>query len=209
MAAGSRPAVRASVPLPLEEVPAAVRERVRKVVEHPTLSTRGPVEAFVCQPQTYHWLLEHPDRAVAAWRRLGATVTDVTDRGNGRFGWSDGAGSDIHWDTVASNGKMRVWFAEGRVCPGLPLPALPVQAVVVIRYAESRDGSDRPVLRHQAELFVRTDSKAAALATRLLGDTAPRLAEQYVVQLETFFSALAVYLNQHPDQAPRLLAVQR
>jgi hypothetical protein len=183
-----------------------VRERVRKVVQQPAFSTRGPIEEFTCQPATYHWLMDHPDRAVIAWRRLGAQCTDITDRGNGQCGWTDGAGSDIHWDTVYCGPKLRIWYAEGKVCPGLLLPTLPVQAVVVMRYSEGPEKTERVALRQQAELFMYTDSKAARMVTRLLGESAPRLGEQYVAQLEMFYSALSVYLDRHPEQARRLLA---
>src|SRR4051812_5042706 len=71
--------------LPLDQVADGVRERVRLVVDRPTLYTRGPAEEFPCRPAIYFWLLEHPDRAILAWRRLGARCLDVTDQGNGRF----------------------------------------------------------------------------------------------------------------------------
>jgi hypothetical protein len=154
----------------------------------------------------YHWFLDHPDRAALVWRRLGAKVVEMSDRGNGRFGWSDAHGSDVHWDTVYRTSSLRIWHAEGRVRPGPLLPLVSVQAVVVLRYSESRDSEGRPVVRHQAELVVHTDSKSAALAARVFGATGPHMVEQYVAQLEMFFSALPWYLDQHPDKVATLLA---
>jgi hypothetical protein len=192
--------------VPLDEIPAEQRDKVRKVVEHPTLCTHGTPEAFNCQPALYQWFLDHPDRAALVWRRLGAKCVEMTDRGNGRFGWTDKKGSDVHWDTVYRGPRMRVWHAEGQVRPGPLLPLVPVEAVVVLRFSESRDLDGKPVMRHQADLLVHTDSKTAALAARLLGASAPHMAEQYVAQLQMFFSALPWYLNQHPDRAASLLA---
>jgi hypothetical protein len=200
------PAYGSVAQVPLEELPPGVRDQVRAVLERPTMHTRGPVESFSCQPQLYHWFLDHPDRAAAVWRRLGAKVVELSDRGNGRFGWSDTHGSDIHWDTVYRSSRLRIWHAEGRVRPGAMLPLIPVQAVLVLRYAETRDLDGRSVLRHQAELVIHTDSKSAALAARVLGASAPHVAEQYVAQLEMFFSALPWYLNQHPEKTATLLA---
>lgn len=191
--------------VPVEDVPIKVRERVRLVIEQPILVTRGPVEAFVCQPETYFWLLDHHDRGAAAWKRLGAQCLDITDRGGGRFGWADELGSDVHWDAVLTTPQVRVWYAEGRIKPGSLLPMVPVRAVLVLRHAQGQDGGDT-VIRHQADLFLHSDSKAAAVVTRLLGNSAPRLAEQYIGQVEMFFSALAAYLKQHPERAPALLA---
>ncbi|GIW78498.1 MAG: hypothetical protein KatS3mg105_0305 [Gemmatales bacterium] len=49
-----------------------------------------------------------------------------------------------------------------------------------------------------------TDSKAAALVTKVMGASADRLAEQAVAQMELFYSALVWYLYQNPDRAKEL-----
>src|SRR5437763_7585609 len=87
-------------PFDPDEVPEDYRAGVLAVLEKPTFRACGPAEAFHCQAAVYRWLLDHPDRAVWMWRKLGAVCTDITDRGGGRFGWRDGHGSDVHWDTV-------------------------------------------------------------------------------------------------------------
>jgi hypothetical protein len=143
---------------------------------------------------------------VRLWRRLGAKVADVQDQGGGRFGWADDKGSEVHWDCVLDAPGRRVWYAEGSVKPGLLLPAVPVRAVLALDYTEGRDVKGRPALRHQAELVVRTDSKAVALAARLMGSSAPHAAEQFLGQVEMFFGALAWHLDQHPDEAEKLFA---
>jgi hypothetical protein len=53
---------------------------------------------------------------------------------------------------------------------------------------------------------VQTDSQAAALITKLLGSSAPKLAEQCVGQMEMFFSALAWYVERHPERAGTLMS---
>jgi hypothetical protein len=197
--------LRAAAQVPLDQLPPAVRDRIRLVVERPTLYSHGPVETFLCRPPLYYWFLDHPDRAVLAWRRIGAKCTTISDRGGGRFGWADDQSSDISWQTVYAGPDLRVWFAEGQVRPAALLPLVPVRAVVVLRHEVVGEKGRGSVMRHQADLFVHTDSKAAALVTRLLGPSAPRLAEQGLVQLEFFFSALVWYLHQHPERAQSVL----
>jgi hypothetical protein len=194
-----------SDPIALANVPASHREKVRAILTHPTLHTRGPVEVFRGQPLLYEWLLDHPDKAVLIWRRIGARCAEITERGNGRFGWSEKDGSDIVWETVSRSPTQRVWYAEGSASPGPLLPMVSIRAVVVMRHAESVDPVGRRLIHHQAELYMQTDSKAAALMARLVGSTAPKLAEQCVGQMEIFFSALVWYLDRHPDRMDALL----
>jgi hypothetical protein len=195
----------AALPVPLEELAPPVRERVRAVLEHPTLSSRGPLEAFHCRPALYYWLLDHPDLAVRLWRGLGARcTTDIFATGEGSFAWKDAQNGEIHWQTVVRSARQRVWYAEGKVRPGMLLPSVPVRAVVVLNHQEGSDGNGKPAVRHQMDMVLHTDSRAINLATRLFGASAPRLAEEYVGQLQMFFGALAWYLTQHPDKSASL-----
>jgi hypothetical protein len=194
----------AAASVPLDELPPGVRERVRSVLEHPTLSSRGPLEAFHCRPALYYWLLDHPDLAVRLWRGLGARCTDIYPRGEGSFTWKDAQTGEVHWDTVLRTARQRVWYAEGKVRPGVLLPTVSIRAVVVLNHQEGTDGGGKPAMRHQMDMILHTDSRAVSLATRLFGASAPRMAEEYVGQMEMFFGALAWYLTQHPDKAAAL-----
>jgi hypothetical protein len=202
---GPKPCQEAAARVPLSELPPADRAKVKHVIERPTIFTLGPSESFTCCPAVYHWLLDHPDHAVAAWRRLGAKCTEIDDRGNGKFGWTDGEGSDVSWSTVYRCAQMRVWYAEGQVrIPGI-LPLIPVRAVVVLRHSEHTSPAGRDLLQHQTELFLQTDSRAVALIAKLYVAAAPQEAEKYASQLEMFFSALSWYLDQHPERGVRIL----
>ena len=72
-------------------------------------------------------------------------------------------------------------------------------------HSESKNADGATVIQHRSELFVLTDSKTAAAFTKLMGQSAPKLAEQGLGQLQIFFSGLSWYLDRHPDQADALL----
>jgi hypothetical protein len=186
--------------VPLDELPPTERERVRVVLERPTLTTRGPSEIFTCRPEHYHWLLDHPDQAVRLWRLLGIKCSEIADKG-GYFSWDDGKGSHMRWHEVYRGSDRRVLYAEGKVDPGYFLPTASVKAVVVVHHTEGTDAAGRPAMRQRIEMALHTDSHAVATAARLIGASAPHLAQQYVGQMQMFYGALAWYLNQHPRHA--------
>jgi hypothetical protein len=196
----------APVRIPLEELPLEVRPRFRLLAEKPTLAVRGSVEVFRCQPGTYSWLLDHPDQASRLWHLMGVKVTDIHERGPGAFSWQDGQGSRMQWETVLATAQRRIWLAEGQVKPGVLLPAVSVQAAVIVSHTAGTEGSGRPAVRHQVELVLHLDSHAIALATRVMGGSAPAMAQQYVGQVAMFFGGLAWYLEMHPEHARALLA---
>ncbi len=192
--------------LPLDQIPAEVRERIRKVVDQPALYTHGPGEDFVCDANTYFWLLDHPDRAVQAWRRVGARSIDIHDDGADCFSCADPNGNEVHWTTVYRSPQMRIWYAEGAVRPSSLLKPVSGEAVLVLRHVEGKDTLGRPSMHHQIDMFLHADSKTATLVAKILGASMPRLAEQYVSHLGMFFSLMAGHIHQHPDRAADLLA---
>jgi hypothetical protein len=190
-------------PVPLDGLPANLRDPIAKVVRDPTLCAHGPAEEFA--GSTYNWLLDHPDRVATAWRRLGIPCVGIANKGDGRFSWTDGQGSDIAWVTARRDAGLRIWFAEGQAKAATTLPMIPVKAVAVLRHSQRADDAGQTLVTHEVDVFLQTDSKAAALVARLLGPAAPRMAEQGASQLLMFFSAMAKHLEEHPEQVPTLL----
>jgi hypothetical protein len=198
--APSRPRL---APVPLDVLPANLRDPIAKVVRDPTLSAHGPADEFAAGP--YDWLLDHPDRVAAAWRRLGVPCVAITPKGDDRFAWTDPDGSNVSWVTAYRGPTMRIWYAEGQAKPGPTLPLVPVKAVAVLRHSRRTDDAGQVLITHEVDIYVQTDSKAAALVSRLLGPAAPRMAEQGATQLLMFFSSLSKYLDERPDLVPTLL----
>src|SRR5262245_17280946 len=202
---GSRAAT-LPLPVPLESMPGVTRDALVKVIKDPTITAVSPADDFVAQPDMYQWLLDHPDRTAAAWRKLGIGAVEIKPLKDGRFYWKDDNGSELVWQTVARGPSGRVWYAEGRVKPGPFLPSFPVTAVAVLNHADKPKDKGDATITHQIEVFLRTDSKAAALATRLLGDSAPKMAQEGSEQLLMFFSGMARYAHDKPEKAKAALA---
>jgi hypothetical protein len=194
----------AATQVPLEQLHPNVRSKVQQVLQNPTLYTHGPVETFQCQPAMYSWLLDNPDRTMQAWQQLGAKCIEITNRGNGVFGWSDDQGSDVWWQTIYPGRNMRIWYAEGQVKPGKLLPMVPVQCVVILHHDVVDKGDKQALMQHKADIFVRTSSRAAALITRMMGPSVPHLAEQAASQMQMFFAAMAWYCQKNPERATTL-----
>lgn len=201
-------------PIPIGDVAAAHRDAVRQILEKPTISARSQPEAFTADVEAYRYFLDHPDRAVTAWRKIGAKCVSIQNRGKEQFSWTDDNGSDVAWQTVLNQPDLRVWYAEGKVKPGPLLPMVPVKVVVVLRSSEVRipittkpglPPKTAPGLQHQTEMAIHTDSKTAAVVTKMLGPSAQRMAEQGLGQFQFFFGGLGFYLSRHPELADVLM----
>jgi hypothetical protein len=194
------------LPVPVEALHPGARDKVGRVLRQPTVLAASKGEEFASTPEFYQWLLDHPDRVSLGWRRLRVPCVEIVPLGDGRFRWQDANGSELTWQTVARTAAGRVWYAEGEVDVGLLLPKVPVRAVAVLRHAYGSEDPRRPTVRHSVEVYLQTDSRAAALAMKLLGPAAPRMAEQAAGQLLLFFSGIARKLEKQPEKASALLA---
>jgi hypothetical protein len=167
------------LPVPLEEMPAITRDALSKVMKNPTVTAVCPVEQFVAHPDQYQWVLDHPDRTAVAWRKLGVGAIEIKTLKDGRFYWKGDDGSELVWQTVAKG-------PDGA-------------------HTEKARPNGDYLIRHQVEVFVHTDSKTAALVTKMVGDAAPRLAQQGLEQMLMFFSGIAKYSHDKPEKAEILL----
>ena len=152
-------------------------------------------------------LQETADQTSRLWRLVGSRCADIRGLGPAAFAWEDGQGSRMSWEVAERSPGRHVWYAEGEIKAGAWLPRVSVKAVLVADHAEGTDGQGHAVVRHRLTLFLHADGRAVAAAARIVGASAPRLAEQYLGQVETFFGAMAWYLENHPDHA-RLLMEQ-
>lgn len=182
------------------------RDAVTKVVRQPTISTRATAPTTVCTVSMYEWLFDHPDRVALAWQRLKVPAVPITDMGNGQFAWTDENGSEIVWRTVGTFQDGLVWYATGKVRPAPATPAVPVKAVAVLTRPQKAAKDGVAAFTTSVQVYIHSDSKAAALAMRVLGPTAPKLAEQGAEQFLEFFNGIAEYVQKHPTKADALLA---
>jgi hypothetical protein len=192
--------------IPLDALAPGIRERVAAVLEKPALSARGPAETFNADHATYRWLLEHPHLGVKLWRTVGARISEIDDRGGGMYRWHDSQGSEVYWHAALRQPGLVLWYAEGKVKPSALLPMTNFNAIAVLRYTEGKDARNEPAVRHQVHFMIRCDSRAVTFAARILGASAPRLAEQYLGQLQMFYGGMAWYLYQDPERARQLYA---
>jgi hypothetical protein len=190
--------------VPVDSLPPALREKVRKTVTQPTLVTHALPEEFQAAPAMYEWLMEHPDRAAAAWKRLGVECQPINDRGQGKFGWSDEHGSDVSWSIISRSPTCRIWYAEGQVKVSPRAPMVPVRSVVIMRYELPNQPNGK--IRHEIDAFCWADSRIATMAYRMFGQTADRMAGEAAEQLLMFFSSISKYVAEHPEQQDKLLA---
>lgn len=190
--------------VPLEAITPAIRDKVKSVLDHPSLTSRAQPDAFNAEMPVYSWLLDHPDLTVKLWKLVGANVQDIQQRGDGVYVWRDEHGSDVSWHSVVKADGLHAWYAEGKVKVSALLPLTSFRALAVLAFREGQDADGKPAIQHQVHFLLRCDSKAVSLAAKLLGASMPRMAEQYLGQLQMFYGGMGWYLCQDEERAKKM-----
>jgi hypothetical protein len=193
----------------LDVVRPEFRDAVAKCVRQPTLATKVAGDDVVCTVAVYEWLLDHPDRVALAWQRLKVPIVTITDRGNGTFAWTDENGSEVMWQTVGTFADGRVWYGSGKVKAAAAVPTVPVQGVVILSHPKKAEKDGVAVFAPAVQCYMHSDSRAAALALRVLGPQGPKIAEDAAGQLLDFFGQVAGYVQNNPTKADALLAPKK
>jgi hypothetical protein len=192
----------------LDYVAEPFREVVAGIIKAPTISAKANDDEFVAHPNVYDWLIEHPDRTTQAWKRLKVPCVDITDLGKGQFFWSDETGSELTWQTVGKFDHGVIWYATGKVKPGVLLPTVPVKAVAVLHSPRGSQDPDtgNATFKPTVQVYLLADSRVAAGLVKMMGPSAPKMAEEGAEQFLFFFSGIARYIYRKPDQLEILLA---
>ena len=183
-------------------IPEEWQEKVRAVITDPTLSAKGPAEVFTCDPTTYEWLLENPHHAVTMWKMLGAKCSGIEKNSENTFYSREASGNNIQFHLITDKDGLKVWYAHGVGKPTALLPAIPIQAVIVLQYQESVINKS---VKHQMTVYAKTESKAAAIVSKAFGSSMVGMSEKTVGQMQMFFGALPWYLERNPERAENLL----
>ena len=186
-------------------MPAVTRDALTKVMKDPTITAVSDPDEFVAHPDMYQWLLDNPDRTAAGWRKLGVGAIEIKRLKDGRFFWKDEHGSELVWQTVAKGPAGRIWYAEGRVRPAPLMPTFPVTAVAVLNHSDKPRTTGDAVITQQVEVFFHTDSKAAALVPKMLGDSAPKMAQRGVRAVVVVLLGHRPVRPRQADKAPTVL----
>jgi hypothetical protein len=190
-------------------IAAEYRDAVAHVVKSPTVSTKATAPDVVCTVSMYEWLFDHPDRVSLAWQRLKVPAVPITDLGNGQFVWADEHGSQVTWRVVGTFKDGLVWYATGKVKPAAAAPGVPVKAVAVLTRTQKAAKDGVAAFSTTVQVYVHSDSRAAALAMRVLGPASAKVAEQGAEQFLEFFNGIAEYVQKHPAKAETLLAPKK
>ena len=185
--------------VPYAEFTPAVRERLRPVLQSPTLFRRLPKIRCEVDSRAYSFFTTHPDVAVSIWRAMG--ISDMQMRQTGPFEYE----TDL---TDGTQGVVTVLYrsAETHVvmCEGQfksPLLAKPIHSVglMSLQAEFTRDAAGRGFVTHSADVFVLFPSNAVEAVARLISPMSFKMADRNFEEVSLFLRMMDEAMSRQPE----------
>jgi hypothetical protein len=191
--------------LPLAEFTPAIRERIRPVLESPTLFRRLPKIRCEVDSRVYAYFTTHPDVAVSIWRAMG--ISDMQMRQTGPWEYE----TDL---TDGTQGVVSVLFRSADqhivMCEGQfksPLLARPIHSVglMSLQVDYTRDAAGRNYATHSADVFVLFPSHAVEAVARLISPMSFKMADRNFEEVTLFLRMMDEAMSRQPGWVEQIV----
>lgn len=205
--AAARDDARAAIPL--AAISPAYRDKVTRILEHPSLFRRLPTEIVDCQGPMFTFLSLNPEVLVGIWRQLGVSNVTLLRTGPKTFKLADGNGTtgnlvivEESCDDAAQN--RIVMYATGAY-DGKPFRR-PVRAecVLLLRSGSVREENGREYVAARLDSFMKVDRASLELFAKAVHPLVGRTADQNFRETIRFVGNLSQVAESRPHTIEKL-----
>jgi hypothetical protein len=191
--------------IPFAEFTPAVRERIRPVVESPTLFRRLPKIRCEVDSRVYSYFTTRPDVAVSIWRTMG--ISDMQMRQTGPWEYetdlSDGTQGVVN--VLYRSADKHIVMCEGQFKS--PLLAKPIHSIglMSLQVEYTRDAAGRNYVTHSADVFVLFPSHAVEAVARLISPLSFKMADRNFEEVTLFLRMMDEAMTRQPGWVEQIV----
>ncbi|MFO0901682.1 MAG: hypothetical protein U0939_01710 [Pirellulales bacterium] len=190
--------------IPFEQLTPPTQDRLRGVVERPTLHRRLPVQVNGCDPDLYVFFLRHPEVVVNMWQLMGITTLSVRRTGAYSFDARDGVGTQAKVELIYGTPDTHVYFADGAYEGPLLKRRTPGRAVLVLKSGYTKGQQDRTQVTSQLDAFLQLDQTGAEVVVRTLQPLIGKTADHNFGETLLFVSRVSQAVEKNATGVQRL-----
>ncbi|MEL6898413.1 MAG: hypothetical protein AAFP90_20140, partial [Planctomycetota bacterium] len=154
--------------IPFQQLNPAAVQKLRGIIDRPTIYRRLPTETVRCDPGMYVFLVRQPEILVSIWELMEITKVAAKRVGPFQISADDGAGTTCDIDLVYGDANTHIYVANGQYDGALVTSPLTGRGVFILRseYRRLPDGSSA-VTAHM-DCFLQLKNLGADLVARTL-----------------------------------------
>ena len=190
--------------IPRDKLTEAQIEKVRSVVNKPSVYRRMPTQVIRCDPDLYLFVMNHPEVMANIWQVMGIEDVVLQPQEDGRFLADDGAGTRGIGEFLHKSFDTHLVYAEGRYSG--PLFSKPVEgsAVVLLKSAYNREPDGHYYISVRLDVFIRLDHVGLDFLAKTFQPLVVQVADYNFVATTNFLQSLSRTAEVNPKGMRRL-----
>jgi hypothetical protein len=191
--------------IPLAELNEASLEKLRPVLERPSLYRRMPTQVVDCDPDLHLFLIRYPEVIVNIWQLMDVTRVQVKRTGAYTFDATDGSGTVSKVELIYGRPDLHIFYATGYYEGPLLRTRIEGDCVILLRstYAQ-RQG--RIQVTNSLDVFLRMDKVGADILLKTLHPLMGKTADYNFVETTKFIGQVSLAAENNGPGMERLAA---
>lgn len=177
--------------IPFDQLTDEAQQKLREVVERPSIYRRLPVTVIQSDPDLYVFLIRYPEVVVNMWQLMGVTKVTVQRTGDYTFRASDGAGTVSKVELVYGDRERHVFYGEGAYDGPLLRRLVRGRCVLVLKSEYQQTMDQRTYITNQLDMFVQLDNVGAEILARTLHPLVGKASDHNFVESTQFLAQVS------------------
>lgn len=190
--------------LPLKKVDPRLTGHIQRVMEHPSIFRRMPVQVVDCDPKLYHFLLNNPEVIVNIWRVMGITKVQMHRTGPITYEASDGDGAAGTLYVAYSDSNTQVVYCEGTYEGPLFPKSLHAKCVLLLKAGYTKQPNGRYLVTTRCDAFIHLENVGLELLARTFQPIVNKSADINFIETAAFVSTVSRTSEVKPAGMARL-----
>lgn len=189
--------------IPFDELVPSAADRIRTVVDSPSIYRKLPTQTIQCDSELFVFLVRNPETVVHVWRKMGITALTLDRTGPYQFHSTDGAGTKSEVELVYGTKNLHVFFGRGEYEGPLFKQHMTGDCVIVLR-SQYNERSGQPATTARLDVFVKMPNVGIDVAAKTLHPLFGKAADVNFVETAKFFEKLNSVAVRNPQGIERL-----
>ena len=177
--------------IPFDRIHARVGQKLRKVIEDPTMYRRLPIQIVDADPDLYILLARYPEVIVNMWQLMGVTQLQLERTGDYTMRVVDGAGTTGNLELVYGTQDVHVYYAVGHYEGPLLKQRIVGRCVAVLSTGFTETVRGRIYVSSRLDVFARLDNLAADLVAKTLYPLMGKASDRNFLETNRFVGELS------------------
>ncbi len=190
--------------IPLDKLPADLREKVSSTLAGTSLYRRLPVQVTQCDPNMYLFLVRHPEVVVNIWEVMNISNVALTRTGPDTFRATDNAGTLCDVKFCYSDDETQVIYAEGAYSG--PMAGKPIRArcVLLLKSGYMQETDGQYYVTSRMDTFIQIEHAGVEVLAKTLQMLIHRSADYNFVETAAFLGTVSRTAEANPHGMRRL-----